>query len=288
MQGLDSDFRLQTRNDADNGGQIASIISRTGAVVNTHQFYTEDSERMRLTTTGLGIGTSSPSEKLEVSDGKLLIKTTSGAAFLEIVTPGGTADSVINFGDSADNNVGVIAYEHDNNALKFITNTSEAMRIDSSGHIIAPNLNTTGSTTNRYPLYWVHSGTVGSMEPYTGSIRAMKTNINNMGSVDWIHSLTPRSFKFRDYETDEDGNKVYLETTNNLPNTEYGLIAEEVNEVNGSDYILDKQIDEDGNENLKGVLYHNLVPVLLKAVQQQKNTIQELEARITALETTTP
>tara|TARA_R110000787_G_scaffold12474_1_gene40068 strand:+ start:891 stop:1097 length:207 start_codon:yes stop_codon:yes gene_type:complete len=66
------------------------------------------------------------------------------------------------------------------------------------------------------------------------------------------------------------------------------LIAEEVNEVNGSDYILDKQIDEDGNENLKGVLYHNLVPVLLKAVQEQKNTIQELEARITTLETTTP
>ena len=66
MQGLDSDFRLQTRNDADNGGQVASIITRSGATVQTHQFYTEDSERMRLTTTGLGIGTSSISTKLEV------------------------------------------------------------------------------------------------------------------------------------------------------------------------------------------------------------------------------
>ena len=90
--------------------------------------------------------------------------------------------------------------------------------------------------------------------------------------------------EFRDYETDEDGNRTYLETTNNLPNTEYGLIAEEVNQVNGSDYILDKQIDEDGTENLKGVLYHNLVPVLLKAVQEQKTKIEELEARITTLE----
>jgi hypothetical protein len=154
----------------------------------------------------------------------------------------------------------------------------------SQNEMIAPDLLTSGTTSNRYPLYWVHSGTVGSIQPYTGSVREMKTDINDMSSVNWIHSLRPRSFKFRDFETSEDGSKVYLDTTNNEPNTEYGLIAEEVNEVNGSDYILDKQIDEDGNENLKGVLYHNLVPVLLKAVQEQKNTIQELEARITTLE----
>jgi hypothetical protein len=160
--------------------------------------------------------------------------------------------------------------------------------VGSQNEMIAPDLLTTGTTSNRYPLYWVHNGTVGSIQPYTGSIREMKTDINDMGSVDWIHSLRPRSFKFRDFETNEDGSKTYLETTDNEPNTEYGLIAEEVNEVSGSDYILDKQTDEDGNENLKGVLYHNLVPVLLKAVQEQKNTIQELEARITALETTTP
>jgi len=172
----------------------------------------------------------------------------------------------------------------ENADMYFRTNNTDRMRITSAGHVIAPNLNTTGSTNNRYPLYWAHTGTTGSIEPYTGSIRAMKTDINNMSSVNWIHSLTPRSFKFRDYETDEDGNRTYLETTNNLPNTEYGLIAEEVNQVNGSDYILDKQTDEDGNENVKGVLYHNLVPVLLKAVQEQKTKIEELEARITTLE----
>jgi hypothetical protein len=141
----------------------------------------------------------------------------------------------------------------------------------SDSEMIAPDLKTTGTTSNRYPLYWVHNGTVGSIQPYTGSVREMKTDINDMGSVDWIHSLTPRSFKFRDFETNEDGSKTYLETTNNEPSTEYGLIAEEVNEVSGSDYILDKQTDEDGNEKLKGVLYHNLIPVLLKAVQEQTN-----------------
>ena len=154
------------------------------------------------------------------------------------------------------------------------------MRLTSSGHVIAPNLNQTGSTSNRYPLYWVHTGTTGSIEPYTGSVRAMKTDIADMGSVDWIHSLTPRSFKFRDYTTDSEGNRTYLETTDDLPNTEYGLIAEEVDEVTGSDYILDK----DADDNLKGVLYHNLVPILLKAVQELKTELDAAKARITTLE----
>jgi hypothetical protein len=160
------------------------------------------------------------------------------------------------------------------------TANTERMRIDSSGHITAPDLNQTGSTSNRYPLYWVHTGTTGSIEPYTGSVRAMKTDIADMGSVDWIHSLTPRSFKFRDYTTDSEGNRTYLETTNDLPNTEYGLIAEEVDEVTGSDYILDKDTDD----NVKGVLYHNLVPILLKSIQELKTELDAAKARITTLE----
>ena len=84
----------------------------------------------------VGIGTTSPSEKLEVRDGKLLVKTTSGAATIEIVSPGGTSDSVLNFGDSADNNVGAIAYEHDNNAFRFLANVAERMRLDSSGRLL--------------------------------------------------------------------------------------------------------------------------------------------------------
>jgi len=229
--------------------------------VNSMEFIVNASERMRIISNGsVGIGTTSPDAPLhiEATNASMLLSNSGKSQYFRI-----------------QNN-------ETDDALVFNANdTNERMRINSSGHVIAPNLNTTGSTSNRYPLYWVHTGTTGSIEPYTGSIRAMKTDINDMSSVDWIYSLTPRSFKFRDYETDEDGNRTYLETTNNLPNIEYGLIAEEVNEVNGSDYILDK----DENNNVKGVLYHNLVPILLKALQEQKTKNIELEARITALET---
>ena len=112
----------------------------------------------------------------------------------------------------------------------------------------------------------------------------MVQDIADMGSVDWIHSLKPRSFKFRDFEdvVDENGDAVrtYKDTTNDNPTTEYGLIAEEVNEVEGSDYILDKNSDGE----VKGVLYHNLVPVLLKALQEADDKIDALTARIEALE----
>ena len=246
------------------------------------EFYISGSEKMRIDSSGrVMIGTTT-------ADGILKVSDTNNETYLVVknAKSGGSGEGVL----SLKNDVGnwqVKVFTDDSFRIRDNTNGADRLTINTSGHVIAPNLNTTGSTNNRYPLYWVHSGTTGSIEPYTGSIRAMKTDINDMGSVDWIHSLTPRSFKFRDYETDEDGNRTYLETTNDLPNTEYGLIAEEVNQVNGSDYILDKQIDEDGTENLKGVLYHNLVPVLLKAVQEQKTKIDELEARITTLETTT-
>ena len=161
----------------------------------------------------------------------------------------------------------------------FKIGTTEKMSITSAGHITAPSLNQTGSTSNRYPLYWVHTGTTGSIEPYTGSIRAMKTDIADMGTVDWIHSLTPRSFKFRDFE-DIDGVRTYKDTTNDNPITEYGLIAEEVDEVSGSDYILDKNSDGE----LKGVLYHNLVPILLKSIQELSTANDALKSRIEALE----
>jgi prepilin-type processing-associated H-X9-DG protein len=231
-----------------------------------------NNERMRILSTGdVLIGQTSQTgytfaEKLVVGDGDANDGIT--------IQSGSTHQGNLAFNHSDGTTAyGRILYQHNTNYMSFFTNNTERMTINSSGHVIAPSLNQTGSTNNRYPLYWVHNGTVGSLEPYTGSVRAMKTDIADMGSVNWIYSLTPRSFKFRDYTTDSEGNRTYLETTNDLPNTEYGLIAEEVDSVSGSDYILDK----DSDDNVKGVLYHNLVPILLKS-------IQELEARIKTLE----
>jgi len=41
----------------------------------------------------------------------------------------------INFGDSGDDNIGLINYDHPNNAMKFFTNAAEKMRIQNNGSI---------------------------------------------------------------------------------------------------------------------------------------------------------
>ena len=280
------------------GTEVASVeaIATTTGAGTDLKFTTHSgsalTEKMRIDRDGkVGIGEDSPEHKLH-------IKLTGDADFNQATDLNG--ESIL-YLEGADNDGEATMIRWANNGsmnnyfgcvqvgstsqADFVwtayngSNYAEKLRVKSSGHIIAKQLNQTGSTSNRYPLYWVHTGTDGSIEPYTGSVRAMKKDIADMGSVDWIHSLKPRSFKFRDFE-DVDGVRTYKDTTKDNPTTEYGLIAEEVNEVEGSDYILDKNSDGE----VKGVLYHNLVPVLLKALQEADDKIDALTARIEALE----
>jgi len=71
----------------------------------------------------LGIGTTSPSEKITIQSGNLNFS-------------GGTNDAqYIKFGDTDDADIGNIFYYHGNNNMVFTTNAAEAMRIDSSGNV---------------------------------------------------------------------------------------------------------------------------------------------------------
>jgi hypothetical protein len=81
---------------------------------------------MRLTSTGLGIGTSSPNRQLTV-------QSTTNAEFS--LTAGNSSKSQIFFADTDDTNIGRIEYEHTNNAAVFWTNDAERMRITNAGKV---------------------------------------------------------------------------------------------------------------------------------------------------------
>jgi len=96
----------------------------------------------------VGIGTTSPSMKLNISHGDQ-----DGLRF----TAANTHETFIDFGDTDDNDAGSIRYDHNDNSLAFRVNASERIRINSDGDFIPAGNGTQdlGSSSKRWGV--VHS-----------------------------------------------------------------------------------------------------------------------------------
>ena len=91
-------------------------------------------EQMVIRYTGeVGIGTSSPSNTLEVN-GNIAVNTSSGNNGIKIIT-GNTAEGFLIFGDAQDNSMGGMSYNNSTNSLSIDCNNSEAIRVDSSQNV---------------------------------------------------------------------------------------------------------------------------------------------------------
>jgi len=157
-----------------NGGYLLQNLTTADSTHGVLRIYdtANSAERMRIDSSGnVGIGTQVPGAKLHISN-------TGGNA--DIALQGSASgESIINFGDTDDLDVGQILYNHTSNYMRFLTNTSEAMRIDSSGNLLVGTDVTNGETSNTKP---VRAGIFSTQTGVTSCANNTATTLMTFGS----------------------------------------------------------------------------------------------------------
>ena len=254
----------------------------------------------------VGIGTSSPGA-FDSTGKPLVVGSGIGNQGITIYA-GATGYSTVNFADGTTGSAryaGQVSYEHTSNALLFATNTgAERMRINSSGDLLVNRTVSSGttlgsqlspdgfiggamaastsatvtlqifSTTAAANRFYVDMG--GTIHATSTSISAisdatLKTNIKPLETgLSEVLKLQPRRFDW------VNGDALNVA----------GFIAQEVAEilpelVEDSQYSIDINGDTIYKKNLK---MGDILPTLVKAIQEQQTLIEALTARLTALE----
>lgn len=152
---------------------------------------------------------------------------------------------------------------------------NEVARFEDDGRIFFPDVYGDAISGTTRDLYVKSDGQLG----YISSIRDSKTNITDLTDVSWVYDLDPVSFNYKDIETTRDENGAIVESYANTHSSEleYGLIAEDVETVNDELVFYN-------DDALAGVHYKKLIVPLLKTIQDQKQLIDNLTTRVTALE----
>lgn len=279
-------------------------ISATSGSVNVSSDLTVDTNTLYVDSTNnrVGIGTSSPETnyKLDVA-GWGTFTHPSGDCVLKMQTGNTTGGSYLYFGDTADEDVGVVGYVHSSDHMYFRTNAAERMRIDSSGSLRLGTTGTEGVTNrltvkftgggteygmvmkpaadNTVPIYFQNAsgGNVGSVgitasstSYNTSSDHRLKENVTDVtDGITRVKQLEPKRFNFiADPDTTVDGF---------LAHEAQAVVPEAVTGTHN-------QVDDDGNAVMQGIDQSKLVPLLTAALKESIAKIEALEARVTALE----
>jgi hypothetical protein len=202
-----------------------------------------------IATSNISVGTSSPGYSVDIQSAvttSARIKTTGTAAThdstLRLEISGTTANSRINFGDSASTSVGAVIYRHSNDTMYLRVGSTDRAYVDSTGLTVTGAISTTGSITT-------------AADFNTTSDRRVKQNIVRIeNALEKVEKLSGYTF-------------TYAQTQQRST----GVIAQEVQEV------LPEAVT--GDETLS-VAYGNMVGLLIEAIKDLKTEIDDIKQKI--------
>ncbi len=277
--------------------------------------YPTSTERMRINSSGkVGIGTTSPASKLNIET----TKTVALSAAADFLTLGLTVDDST-AGNTAGGGGGIAFRSKNDNSgtqvvfgaidaikesanvsdfrgsLRFFTNQNstgvplERMRINSSGDLL---FGTTGTPngTSVYGSAFLNTtnermALVQASD--TTSLATMQTYYNPNGAVGTIKTTgsatqfnTSSDYRLKEDLKDFDG----LDKVSKIPvynfkwkvddSRSYGVMAHELQEV-----LPDAVSGEKDAEEMQGVDYSKIVPLLIKSIQELEAKVKELESK---------
>ena len=301
--------------DFSSSSNATSLVFKTGASEAA-------AEKVRITSGGkVGIGEASPSSDLTVTQSGSTFTTASQTVALfqrnstanhgckVSIIAGNNAASILQFGDADDEDVGVIQYEHDVNAMVFKTNANEAMRIHTGGNVsVGVNSITSGGFGADTTMVIQSAGSGGetlgirstsssgtSLEMVVfrdGDDTQIGTIVGN-ASANTTSYGTSSDYRLKENVVDVDKpieklKKLKPKTFNMISDPDNkldGFLAHELGEVipNATHGVKDA-VNEDGSIKPQQVDYGLITPLLTAALQEAVAKIETLEAKVTALE----
>ena len=236
-------------------------------------------ERMRIDSSGnVGIGTASPTESLTIDSTatyKLSLKRTADGSYAAL---GATGNNFLFYNagaermriDSSGNlMVGKTNASAGNNGF-LLTNAGQSFNTIDGG---ANTLHVFSSSAGAYRFYVSGGGTISATNTTITSLsdQRFKENIKDLeDGLDSVMALKPRQFDWKEGKgKDIKGDR--------------GFIAQEFETV-FPDMIEEWLDPAPKNEEPYKAINANLIPILVKAIQEQQTIINDLKARIETLE----
>lgn len=246
-----------------------SLTVNNGMTVNGTTTFGNQSITLQSTTTNIDLGASLTTGTWTVggtaATGAITLGRSTSAQTINIGTGAVTSGTTktINLGSAG------VAYSTSNINIGSAVVSSNVM-INLQGWVMSTSTYATVVGATNRAMYVDNTGRFG----YVTSIRDSKSNISSITDVNWLLALNPVSFNRRVPVPGGFSTETYAEL-------EYGLIAEEVENINAEMCFY----DTDGeNKYLRGVHYNKLIVPLLKMLQDQQTTISSLLTRIQILE----